>query len=329
MLQLWFFANSVFCPFSISLGGMSVWLNVPVLLVGGAVWFKKKQTITLSSVKVFLLVIAYIFASFLVAAMGPCEDKFLKSIMTSSALILLVLVGVEVGRRATSSEWLSLQKTAIWSLIVAFAGFALEMAMPSIFPNQTIYRVEGKLSGLYQEPSEVAFTLFPCVVVLLVSGNRKIRRSGMLALLGLIIFSRSSTLFALIISWILYRLLIHRKLRQAGLAAVGFSALIAFGSAINYDLLIAPTIDRIAGVVVSSETAGISSLVYLQGWQDAWANFSRTRGLGLGFNMMGCHPLPDVPARQILALGGKRFGSQLDDEGKISFLDFARPLTLR
>jgi hypothetical protein len=52
--------------------------------------------------------------------------------------------------------------------------------------------------------------------------------------------------------------------------------------------------------VGTSEIENISSLVYAQGWQDALANLQRTHGLGLGFNMMGCAPLPDVPARQVL-----------------------------
>jgi hypothetical protein len=218
--------------------------------------------------------------------------------------MFLVFIGWEVGRRVGNRDWLKLQKAAIWTLLVAFSAFFMEIAVPSWFPHQARYRIGGMFSGLFNEPSEVAFSLFPCVVVLLVAESRKIRRSGMLALLGLLLFSRSSTLLALIAAWILYRLLIQRRLGQAGLLALGFTALIALGSAINYGALVAPTMSRITGVAASSESENLSSLVYVQGWQDAWANLARTRGLGLGFNMMGCHPLPDVPARAVLALGG-------------------------
>jgi hypothetical protein len=69
-------------------------------------------------------------------------------------------------------------------------------------------------------------------------------------------------------------------------------------------MLVAPTADRIVGIFASNDTDNISSLVYVQAWQDGWANIVRTHGLGLGFNMMGCHPLPDVPARAVLALHG-------------------------
>jgi hypothetical protein len=118
------------------------------------------------------------------------------------------------------------------------------------------------------------------------------------------LFSRSSTLLAFIVVWILYRLFSQRRLRQAGVLVFGMASLVILGSAINYDLLIRPTVARVVGVAAPGDTENTSSLVYLQGWQDAWVNIVRTHGLGLGFNMMGCHPLPDVPARTILALEG-------------------------
>jgi hypothetical protein len=224
--------------------------------------------------------------------------------ITGPILMFLIFIGLEVGRRAENCDWIKLQKAAVWSLLVAFSAFLVEMAVPSLFPLRAGSRSKGEFSGLYSEPSAVAFSLFPCVAVLLVAENRKTRRSGMLALLGLLAFSKSSTLLALIVAWILYRLFIHGRLLQAGLLALGFTALIALGSAINYDMLVAPTIDRIVGVAASSETNNTSSLVYVQGWQDAWANLTRSHGLGLGFNMMGCHPLPEVPTRAVLALEG-------------------------
>ena len=49
-----------------------------------------------------------------------------------------------------------------------------------------------------------------------------------------------------------------------------------------------------------TKNSNMSSLVYLQGWQDAYANFISSHGIGLGFNMMGCDPLPKTEARLIL-----------------------------
>ena len=64
--------------------------------------------------------------------------------------------------------------------------------------------------------------------------------------------------------------------------------------------------DRLLGVLSTNQQSNISSLVYVQGWNDAWINFVRTNGVGLGFNMMGCTPLPENFAREIIenAAGG-------------------------
>jgi hypothetical protein len=237
--------------------------------------------------------------------------------ITGPILMFLILIGLEAGRRAENSDWIELQSAAVWSLLVAFLAFLVEMALPSRFPGQAGYRSKGEYSGLFSEPSAVAFSLFPCIAVLLVAESRRKRLSGMLALLGLLVFSRSSTLVALVAVWILYRLIVHGRLLQAGLLALGFTALITLGSAINYGVLVAPTVDRIVGIFVPDETGNVSSLVYVQGWQDGWENLARTHGLGLGFNMMGCHPLPDVPTRAVLALQGA--GELNAQDGSIIF----------
>jgi len=304
MLQLWFVANTLLWPLFIDVGGFQLGLNVIVLGLAGTVWLAMNRKIAATSAKALLVLLAYLIFSLAVAVTGPCNDKFLKSVITLPILMVLVLIGLEAGRRASESDWLNLQKAAVWTLVAAFSAFILEMALPSWFPLQAGYLVQGKFSGLYREPSHVAFSLFPCVAVLLVAESKKARRSGILALLGLLVFSRSSTLVALIAAWVLYRLLIQRRLGHAVLSALGIGTVILLGSAINYDALVAPIASRIVGVASSSETENISSLVYVQGWQDASENFARTDGLGLGFNMMGCHPLPDVLARKALALVG-------------------------
>jgi hypothetical protein len=304
MLQLWFIANTILWPLSITLGELHLGLNVVVLTLVGAVWLVMRRRVAVSSAISVAVFFAYLVFSYLVAVTGLCTDKFSKLMITGPILMFLILIGLEVGRSAENRDWIKLHRAAIWSLLVAFSSFFVEMALPSHFPLKADYRSKGEYSGLFQEPSHVAFALFPCIVVLLVAEDKKTRRSGMLALLGLLVFSKSSTLLALIVAWILYRLFLHGKIRQAVLLIMGFTALIVLASTINYDALIAPTVDRIVGIFGSNETDNLSSLVYLLGWQDCWANLVRTHGLGLGFNMMGCHPFPDVPIRAVLALRG-------------------------
>ena len=304
MLQLWFVANTVLWPFSIKVGGLTLGLNMIALLLAGTVWLGRRWKISVLSARIFAALLVYMVFSWFLALAGTCDDKFLKAALTAPILLLLVLIGSEAGHRASCSDWIKLEKTVVWVLLSAFLGFAAEMIFPQRFTFQSIYRATGKYSGIFQEPSHVAFSLFPCVAILFVAESKRSRRIGMAALLGLLVFSRSSTLIALIAAWLLYRLVIQRKIRQAVLLVVGAASLIAVASAINYDALVAPTIERVVGIGASDQTDNVSSLVYVQGWEDTWANLLRTHGRGLGINMMGCSPLPDDSARALLSAMG-------------------------
>lgn len=332
MLQLWFLANVLLWQFSIEIFGSKLGLNVALLAMFGAVWIWKRQRITFLSAKVLFSIAVVLLLSCIVAIAGPCTDKFQKILITAPVLIFLTLVGLEVGWRATERDWVKLQNAAVWALLLGFAGIAVEIILPDLFPIKAQYRGEGKFSGFYSEPSFVAFSLFPCVLILLEAQCKKLHRRGLLALCGLVLLSRSTTLFALIVVWGMYRLLKRRDLRLSLYMAVGATLLVGLASILSYDLLVAPTVERIAGVAVAGSVENLSSLVYLQGWQDAWDNLSRTNGLGLGFNMMGCSPLPDVPARVIIASvfnlqineedGSVLFGKLISETGVVGLLLF-------
>jgi len=119
-----------------------------------------------------------------------------------------------------------------------------------------------------------------------------------------LLLSRSSTLIAFIAVYVLYRIFSRGKARQAAALTLGVGALFALAATVDYSRFVLPTIARITGIAAPNETENLSSLVYVQGWQDAWFNLKRTHGMGLGINMMGCSPLPDVSVRSVLALGG-------------------------
>jgi hypothetical protein len=332
MLRLWFFVNTLLWPFNVEIAGLKLGLNVIVLTIVGATWVGQKLTVSRYSAKVLLGLFIFLSFSFLVAISGLCTDKVQKLIITAPVLLFLSFVSLEVGWRATDTDWLKLQKAATWVLAAAFGGFLIEALLPASFPQQAGYRSAGQLSGLFNEPSHVAFSLFPVVAILLVAESKKLRRNGLIALCGLVLLSHSSTLFALIAAWFLYRLFVHRNLSRGLFIGAGLSIVVGLASLVNYDLFMAPTLARIEGVIAVDEAKNISSLVYVQGWQDAWANVLRTKGLGLGFNMMGCNPLPDVPARAILANvyhielnsedGSMIFGKLVGEAGVIGILCF-------
>lgn len=297
---------------TIQIGGLKLGLNVMVLLLVSPVWLLKKHTIATISAKALLILLAYLLLSYIVAIAGPCTDKFTKLFFTAPVFLFLISVGLEIGWNASEDDWFNLQKIAALILLLAFAGFVVEMLFPGLFPDQAKYRINGTYSGILHEPSNVAFSLFPSVAILLLAEKQWLQRIGLLALLGLYIFSRSSTLIALTLGWFVYQSL--RKGRFGKSLIIGFAvaSLVALLAMIDYDTFLAPTVDRVGGVILGQgETANISSLVYLQGWQDAWANFQRTNGFGLGFNMMGCSPLPDVSAREILT---RSLGFELNSE---------------
>ena len=306
MLQLWFVANTVLWRFSISPGGVTLRLNIVLLILAGLFQFGKTWKISISSVKVLLVFLIFSIFSFVVALTGPCTDYFQKSILATLILVSLVFIGLEVGRWSDSSDWLRLQKTALWIIALTFSTFIVELFAPALFPADAGYRAKGELSGLFDEPSQVAFSLFPCIVLLLVSDEKKTRRIGLLALAGLFIFSRSSTLIMFAACWFLYRLFVQMSARKVVILLLNVVLLIGICSLINFDAIFSPTIDRVMGVIRTDALEGtnLSSLIYIQGWQDAWDNIARTHGLGLGFNMMGCSPLPNVSVRSILALRG-------------------------
>src|SRR6185437_15081478 len=281
------------------------------------IWLAVKRSLRIRSAKIMLLLLSLLMLSILISRAGPCDDGVAKAAVTMPGMVALVLVGCEVGFRAANTEWLKLQQTALACLFLAYAAFFVEMAMPAWFPDKEPYRRVGRYSGLFQEPSEAAFTLFPCIAVLLVAENKKMRWAGRIALVGLLALSRSSTLIALFAAWILYRVVVGRRIGTGALVAVASVALVALAAVINYDSWVQPTASRVAGIFQADKTTGLSSLVYLQGWQDMWANLTRTHGLGLGFNMMGCHPLPDVSSRELLSVGG--FGELNADDGSFPF----------
>lgn len=320
MLQLWFVANTLLWSLSVQISGLTLGLNVVLMFFVGIAWIVRNRRISGYSAKVFFGLIAFMLVSYLVTITGLCTDKGLKIAVSSPVFVFLAVIGSEIGWRASTDDWLRLQKAAVWVLVLAFASFVVEMLVPGSFGKPLRYEPVPAYSGVFSEQSHVAFSLFSSIAILLSAESKQMRRIGMLALVGLFLFSRSSTLIGLTLAWGLYRLVIQGKHRWSAYYGLGLLLLLTVAAMMDYELFLAPTIDRVVNVAMLGDASNISSLVYLQGWQDAWANLQRTNGLGLGFNMMGCTPLPDVPAREIIASG---FDLELNNEdGSILFGKF-------
>jgi hypothetical protein len=105
----------------------------------------------------------------------------------------------------------------------------------------------------------------------------------------------------LIFGWIIFILFFeinkNNILRVIGIFFVASSIFYS----VDPNFIYIPTANRLMGIFSSiDKSTNLSSLVYIQGIQDAWINLYRNYGLGLGLNMMGCSPLPNSSAREVL-----------------------------
>jgi len=304
MLQTWFIIHTLFWSKGVEIGGSLLSLNVILLVPLGLLWLLKSPRVSRTTLIASAVFATGILLSLAAAKFGPCEDKFSKAIISFPLLAILLVVGLEIGSRSTYEDWQKLRTTASRILLFASVTIIAEIFLPAYFsPDKIKYHTEFKFSGIFNEPSHVAVSLFPCIAILLSSSKNSYNRNGILALLFLFVVSRSSTLFMLTFCYIAYRIIIQGKMKQGAKYTLIVGFIISIAAVTNYQLLIEPTVSRFMGVT-SSQNENLSSLIYLKGWQDGLANISRTFGFGLGFNMMGCIPLPDVPIRDLLSVPG-------------------------
>jgi len=173
----------------------------------------------------------------------------------------------------------------------------LEIIFPEYFPAQYVYRMGGIYSGLFDEPSHLGFSLFPCFLILLASSNNLKSNIGLFSLALCVILSPSSTLLLEVIT---ISILMVIKMRNFYHLFIILIATLIIGSTNLLGHSPMDFIDKISQIYPATNNSNMSSLVYLQGWQDAYANLKNSHGFGLGFNMMGCDPLPATEARLIL-----------------------------
>ncbi|CAM3763349.1 hypothetical protein B0G85_1767 [Polynucleobacter brandtiae] len=249
----------------------------------------------------FLLIIS--FASLLIStlsfSLGGCEDMHNKFLLTLPVFLVSSILAWSIGRESSPRIWVGLIKISQLIIIVLFFEFLLEYLFPQFFLDTARYRDAWKLSGFFTEPSHVAFSVFPCIVVILSSLERKVQIFGLIALFMMVFLSHSSTLFILILGWMLFILFL--RIKSTSILRIIVVTLIAAFIFLIPNSFFMPTVDRVVGILSDIDSStNISSLVFLQGLEDAWINLYRTYGFGLGLNMMGCSPLPKSGARELL-----------------------------
>lgn len=318
-LSIWFALNILLWPFFISTIAGSLRLNTLASIPFAIIYLYQRRKIKLTSVWFSVGCLVFVLLSIVIATTGLCEDGHSKAVATSIPLIFMFIVSYEVGASSREADWLLLPKISRYILLIITLSVVVEIVFPSLFsPQKFKYHQTLKYSGLFAEPSHLAGGIFPCILILFNSKLQRDRYWSIFFLTFFFTFSRSSSLVLHLVTWLAYLVMSSgtwaRRIRL-GLAVFIIGLFIyTFGS----ELVVNPIVERIAGLINSEETDNLTSLVYLKGFQDGIENLTRTNGWGLGFNMMGCTPLPLVSARVIFYLGHTQFMQLNDYDG--SFL---------
>lgn len=150
----------------------------------------------------------------------------------------------------------------------------------------------SKYSGPYSEPSHLAIYLLPIVAFrLLVSPRDKL--AWLVLIIGFVLAS-SSTLLVGTIGVIALNFIRHASYKNK--RSVLFFLLLFLIAAVSVALGVVDmthTLDRIEHIFVgyeadSADHTNLSSIVWLNGWSQAYQTFIETSWLGTGFNQMGC-----------------------------------------
>ena len=297
ILSSWYFINSFFFNFNIKIEGYGLTLNIILALVFFSAILLKIKKIELYNFNLaFIFIIIY---STIALFLSPCIDNFQKFYFSALPLYLMMLISYGVGVRASRQDWEKLDILSALVCIIVGCSLLLEIAMPTLFPSTEAYRFSGKYSGISSEPSVLACTIFPYILILLESKRIFLRRFGFGISLFFLTLSPSLTLVIYLVSCVFYKIIFHGNVKNYKYIII-ISVIIAI-SLISYSLNTDNYYyDRVIGIINYHDTVNLSSLVYVQGWQLLWSNLLDSHGLGIGINMMGCNPLPNIDLREII-----------------------------
>jgi hypothetical protein len=201
----------------------------------------------------------------------------------SMVLLWLVVLVIPISRLAGIVTTRSVSNVVLILVLTAICLDALDIHLfASIILN------DGRNSGFFLEPSHLAMFVIPFIAYRLLVSSRD--WLSWIVIIVVMLFSHSSTflvdLVGVFMLWVIRgRYLFH----SAGLIRI---VLIVVFVAIAAGLLdVSNTQERINGILEGlqgSEISNLSSIVWLNGWSQAYEYFVATLGLGVGFNQMGC-----------------------------------------
>ena len=203
-----------------------------------------------------------------------------KGILSLALIFFLVL-----SMRIFSPSLLVLDK-AISRLILFSITILLLLAAAKLSLFQLLYD-SSRLSDPYSEPSHVALYLLPVLSYRLLNNIQD--PWSWLSIVTAILLAPSTTLLVGVTVLLVAYLISIRLSSQKIIPILAVAALSILLVATNkWDT--SHHIDRISGITQAnnSSVTNNSSLIWLNGWSQAYETFVATYGMGTGFNQMGC-----------------------------------------
>lgn len=263
----------------------------------------------------FISICAFILYSSISFWVGPCVDGNAKVIASIAALTsMLISLNLLAGSVQYEIPLLDIDdaKAILWIISIASAA--------EYFLKYFNGYSSGNLrvGGVFLEPSHLALSTAPLLFFLWI--KREIFYSLLFSTI-LLTVSYSSTLVILVMTLTSINF-IGTLVSKSKVKMIIYSTLVIFSIFLflffgSDFLLNSDTAIRIADVVDLRDDSNLSSLVYVNGWQQLFKYFENTYGLGLGLNAMGCTPIADTDVTSILKI--MNLGEQNSNDGSFIF----------
>ena len=237
------------------------------------------------SLKSKTLIIGLIVLGYLIAQHIFVGEWQLKSYLSIFALSVLILSAYLVSQEAVYADDKNVLKAFTWSyyffLVIGFLNI-----LTGYIIGKSLGYTHGKPIFPFLEPSHYALYFGPLSFVYVVMQKNKLKQIASIALILAMGLSIPNT--TLLIYGCLCILILVLALRAKVLFLV-FPAFIAF---VGYGTNVVLSNEYFSSRfdITADKNQNATTLVYLQGMQDAYNSFSLSNGLGLGFQMLGTQP---------------------------------------
>ena len=257
-----------------------------ITLVAVLYWVYSKNAINykqaLYSTALVALLLSLSLLSYFAVTVNEIGCSFVQKGLTSLLLIGAVVFGLLLSPDLLSKSIFSDSSTkfilagAIFALSLAVSGYSIMASMYSIF----------RYSDPYIEQSH--FALYVCPLIAYRLGVNSRDRIALISMLITSILASSLTLF-IWYGFIFLLLAFEKSFRFFVRILLMLMILVLIATFTD----ISHFTDRIGGIInfqadVAASVTNLSSLVWLNGWSQAYESLIQSSMLGLGFNQMGC-----------------------------------------